>query len=134
MMIETLKMKNNSPILGIGNDIIEIDRIRDSLEKFGKAFYSKLFTETEIEYCLSHSDPATRFAGRFAAKEAIAKALGFGFGKHLAWHDIEIINNAIGKPEVFTKNLEDPSIQISISHCKAYATAVAIWVKSEAIK
>jgi holo-[acyl-carrier protein] synthase len=117
-------MKSNSPILGLGTDIIEIERIKDSLAKFGASFYTKLFTQREIDYCLSHKDPAPYFAGRFAAKEAIAKALGCGFGKDLSWHDIEIVNNNLGKPEVLIKN--NNQIIVSISHCRTYATATAL--------
>ncbi len=128
MMTKTSKMKNNSPILGLGTDIIEIERIKESLTKFGASFYTKLFTQREIDYCLSHKDPTPYFAGRFAAKEAIAKALGCGFGKDLSWHDIEIVNNDLGKPEVFMKN--DSFIILSISHCRTYATATAILLES----
>lgn len=72
------------------------------------------------------------FAGRFAAKEAIAKALGTGFGAEVAWHDIEILGNELGKPEVYLseaakKRFKNPRILVSISHSTSHATAVALW-------
>lgn len=119
--------------IGVGNDIIEIERIRDTLSRFGERILNRLLTPREKQYCLSMGDPAIRFAGRFAAKEAIAKALGCGFSKQLGWQDIEIINNEAGQPEVTlspeaNSRLGSPRVLLSISHCRQYATAVAIWV------
>lgn len=118
---------------GLGNDIIEIERIRQTIERHGAHFYKKIFTEQEIEYCLKHQDSAPSFAGRFSAKEAIAKALGTGFGNHILFSDISIVNDERGRPypifsDKFNETFQSPNILISISHCKAYATAVAIWI------
>jgi len=118
---------------GLGNDIIEIDRVRKGFEAHGQPFLDRLFTKKEQEYCQLHSDPYPRYAGRFAAKEAIVKALGCGFGTEAGWHDIEIIADAKGKPEVhissgLKERFNSPKILVSISHCKEYAAAVAIWV------
>ena len=125
-------MKNTS-ILGLGNDIIEIDHIRKSIDRRGSHFLESLFTEKERKYCLRYKDPVPRFAGRFAAKEAIVKALGVGFGKQVSWHDIEILNEESGKPEIYfsdtlKRRFNNPSIFLSISHCDAYASTVAIWM------
>lgn len=122
----------NSPIKGVGNDIIEIDRIEKSIEKYGDRFLNRIFTEKEIAYCKAHVMRARHFAGRFAAKESIAKALGCGIGKILSWKDLEILNNAEGKPIVTlaqrkSQYFNEPELSISISHCKSYASAVAIW-------
>lgn len=121
--------------LGIGNDIIEVARIEKSIVSFGDRFFAKLFTENEIAYCQSKANPALHFAGRFAAKEAIAKAIGSGFGKHLSWLDLEILNNADGKPVVhlsaaFKKEFPQTRLDISISHIKELASAVAIWIQT----
>lgn len=121
-------------ILGVGNDIIEIERIRASIERFGERFLNRLFTANEQKYCLAHKDPAKNFAGRFAAKEAFVKALGTGFRKGVSWLDIEILNDAYGKPCITLseplKELTHPSqFSLSISHCRDYATAVIIWSK-----
>ncbi len=118
---------------GIGNDIIEIKRIWNAIEKHKQHFLNRIFTQKEQEYCLKYSDSAMRFAGRFAAKEAVSKALGLGVGKGIKWHDIEIHNLDSGKPIVtFSKGLnqyfQDPKVLISISHCKIYATAIANWL------
>jgi holo-[acyl-carrier protein] synthase len=81
-------------ILGTGVDIIEVARIRSSHERFGDRFIRRLLRDAEIEYCLSHRDPAPFLAARFAAKEAVSKAFGTGIGQYLGWHDIEVSINA----------------------------------------
>lgn len=122
-------------VRGLGNDIIEIDRVRHGFEAHGKAFLDRLFTSKEQTYCQTHQDPFPRYAGRFAAKEAIVKALGCGFGAEAGWHDIEIIADAKGKPIVYIsedlkKRFDNPNILITISHCKEYAAAVALWLEA----
>jgi len=123
---------NKSPLHGLGNDIVEISRVRQSIERHGLHFLNRLFTHREQDYCYKFKDPVPHFAGRFAAKEAISKALGTGFGAQLSWHDIEILNDDHGKPlitlsENVKKNFNNPHILISISHSNDHATAVAIW-------
>lgn len=125
---------SDASILGLGNDIIEIERIRDSIKEHGNRFLERLFTLKEQSYALKHEDSATHFAGRFAAKEAISKAFGVGVGEQLSWKDIEIINDDKGRPQVtFSDRLKssfnNPKVLLSISHCKHYASAVAIWTK-----
>ena len=124
--------KDNNP-QGLGNDIIEIDRVRQSIERHGQHFLNKIFTHREQDYCYKFKDPVPHFAGRFSAKEAIAKALGTGFGADLSWHDIEILGNDQGKPEVHLsesakKRFNAPHLLVSISHSTSHATAVALWV------
>src|SRR5438477_181350 len=82
--------KSNKMIKGLGNDIIEIKRVREAIRRHGIHFLNRLFTQREQDYCYKYKDPDPHFAGRFAAKEAIAKALGTGFGAHLSWVDLEI--------------------------------------------
>lgn len=118
---------------GLGNDIIEIARMRSSIDRHGLHFLNRLFSQKEQDYCYRFQDPSPHFAGRFAAKEAIAKALGTGFGAHLAWHDIEVINNEQGKPVVhFSETIrikfQNPQVLLSISHCNEYAMATAVWL------
>ena len=128
-------MTNNQILIetsGIGSDIIEIERIRSCIEEHRERFLERVFTAKEQEYCQRHQESAARFAGRFAAKEAVAKALGTGIGKMLAWKDIEIINQPSGKPEVHLSPLakerfHQPNLLITISHCHLYALAVAIY-------
>jgi holo-[acyl-carrier protein] synthase len=121
-------------ILGIGNDIIEIARIKANLDKYQDRFLNRVFTTYEQDYCLNRKEPSLHLAGRFAAKEAIVKALGTGFSQGLTWTDIEIHNEASGKPFVVSslkviELFDSPQLLISISHCHAYAAAVAIWQK-----
>jgi holo-[acyl-carrier protein] synthase len=121
-----------NPLKGIGNDIIEIERIRLSINRHGQHFLNRLFTQKEQDYCLKFKDPVPHFAGRFSAKEAVAKALGTVFGSELAWHDIEILTDDLGKPIVTLSNtvkqrFNNPTILVSISHSTSHATAVAIW-------
>lgn len=116
-------------IIGIGTDIVEINRIEKAINRTEK-FLTKVFTKKEIEYCSSKPNKYERFAGRFCAKEAISKALGTGV-RDFNLTDIEIVNDALGKPEVkFYGNLENEintvKIHLTISHCKDYATATAI--------
>ena len=124
-------MKDSS-VQGLGNDIIEIDRIRLSIERHGQHFLNKLFSQKEQDYCYQFKDFAPHFAGRFAAKEAIVKALGTGFGADVSWHDIEILADPHGKPiahfsEGAKKRFHNPKVLVSISHSSSHATAVAIW-------
>lgn len=118
-------------IEGIGTDIIEIKRIRESIHRRGDAFIHKIFTLDERKYCQTYKDPIPHYAGRFAAKEAIAKALGLGIGKKLGFQDINIKKDSSGKPIVhfspsFKKKLGAKKVHLSISHCKTFATATAI--------
>lgn len=120
-------------VLGLGSDIIEIGRIESSIARHNERFLDRLFTEAEKEYCKSHRDAHRHFAGRFAAKEAIVKAFGTGIRDGVNWTDIEILNDAEGKPHVtfserMNEKFHNPQIQLSISHCKEYAMAVAIWI------
>jgi holo-[acyl-carrier protein] synthase len=121
-------------IIGIGNDIIEIERIRKSIDVHGLRLLSKLFTTKEQDYCIKYRDPVPHFSGRFSAKEAIVKALGTGFGEHASWLDIEILNDSSGKPSVYflnemQKRLKGTKMLVSISHCQLYVTAFAIWTR-----
>ncbi len=127
-------MKGNNP-QGLGNDIVEIARIHQSIERHGQHFLDKLFTPREQEYCLRYKDTAPHFAGRFAAKEAIAKALGTGIGEALSWLDIEILPDPHGRPIVTLSSraqtqFDSPNILLSISHSKEYAIATALFYTS----
>ena len=85
-------------ILGIGIDIIEVERIRASHEKFGERFLKRILRRDEIAYCLSHAQPAPFLALRFSAKEAISKAFGTGSGAQLGWQDMEVRRKESGQP------------------------------------
>ena len=109
--------------IACGTDIIEIYRIKDAIEKYEEKFKSEIFTLNEINYCEKHKGQKYQhYAARFAAKEAIFKALSNMIDGNYSWKDFEIINNDIGRPEVYLKNKIE-SIDLSISHCKEYAVA-----------
>lgn len=120
-----------------GTDIIEINRIKDSIEGLGEAFKNKIYTEEEIKYCESRKNAKYQhYAGRFAAKEAIFKAVSELLDDkfEISWKDAEVLDDVNGKPRIsFTsKKIEEKieSIDISISHCKEFAVAnVAIICK-----
>ena len=120
-------------ILGTGIDIIEVARIRSAFEKFGDRFPLRILVGAEMEYCLSHRDPAPFIAARFAAKEAVSKAFGTGIGPHLGWHDIEVRRKPSGEPyvilhgkgEELLRSREASRLHLSISHTVQHATAVS---------
>lgn len=112
--------------LELGTDIIEVERIQAAIENYGDRFINRLFTQKEKEYCLKRKNASKHLAGRFAAKEAIAKALGTGIGKEIGWKDIEILNDERGKPFVYIKHRKRDDISLSISHCHSYAVATAV--------
>ena len=124
-------------ILGTGIDIIEVERIRASHEKFGDRFTRRILLPAEIEYCLRHKDPAPFLAARFAAKEAVSKAFGTGICAKLGWLDIEVAKHNSGEPYVVLhgKGLDlldergGDLVHLSISHTAQHATAMAILKK-----
>ncbi len=119
-------------IFGVGIDIIEVNRIEKSLKS--DSFKNRVFTSKEINYCENRSGSFQSYAARFAAKEAFFKALGSGWRDGMAWTEIEIINNELGKPE-FTFYGKTKSIlnekkitksHVSLSHIKETATAYVL--------
>lgn len=112
-----------------GVDIIEISRVKESIESLGERFINKVFTEKEIEYCESKkAQKYQHYAARFAAKEATFKALSWKLEDKYAicWKDIEVVDNEQGRPSlnIIGMNLDDiENIDISLSHCKEYAVA-----------
>jgi holo-[acyl-carrier protein] synthase len=113
-----------------GVDIIEIERVRRSLERFGERFLDRVYTEAEQAYCRARSP---QLAGRFAAKEAVSKALGTGI-RRIHWRNVEILPNPAGAPRVTLHGrakqrfdaLGLASMEVSISHSRDNAVAVAI--------
>ena len=87
-------------ITGIGIDVVQNDRIRDSIQRFGDRFLNRIYTEGEMEYCKKCAQPEIHFAARFAAKEAAFKALGTGWAAGVKWKDVEVVRLPSGKPEL----------------------------------
>jgi holo-[acyl-carrier protein] synthase len=114
----------------VGLDLIEIDRVRRALERHGDGFRERCFTAAEREYCEGKANPAQHYAGRFAAKEAVGKALGTGV--HFTWKEIEIKGRP--KPSVHlsgrtaraAERLGAGQIELSMTHSRELAAAVAV--------
>lgn len=118
-------------LAGLGVDIIEVARIKKALNRWGERFLKRVFTPQEKRYCMRKAFPEQSLAARFAAKEAVMKALGTGLSGGIAWTDVEIVNNPQGKPEVkpgrkITDRIGKRKIHISLSHTKEFAVAFAI--------
>ena len=120
-------------VFGIGTDIVECSRIANMIEKHNELFIDRVYTPIEIDYCSQRKASVQHYAGRWAAKEAILKALGTGWAKGVAWTDIEILNEMGGQPKVrlgggareICEEKGVSQILVSISHCQSYATAYA---------
>ena len=130
-----------------GIDIIEVERIKEAIDDMGNGFLNRIYTEKEIEYCnKSEAMKYQHFAARFAAKEAVFKAISkYISGREDAlWKDIEILNDESGKPEINvdklieninkTADIKLINIDISISHIKEYAVASAVAIFEENLK
>jgi holo-[acyl-carrier protein] synthase len=121
-------------VFGIGIDVVEVDRIATAIERHGVSFLAKIFTAGERAYCESRKNSAMHYAARFAAKEAVSKALGTGIGGNAGLHDMEVVHDSSGAPklhlsgaaEVFAKLHGITEIQISLTHARDYAAANAI--------
>jgi holo-[acyl-carrier protein] synthase len=130
-----------SEIIGIGTDITECLRIAKMIEKHGELFITRVYTPAEIEYCQSRKQATQHFTGRWAAKEAILKAIGTGWIKGITWRDVEVCNNRGGKPiaslrggaQEIVERLGISEILVSISHCHTHATAYAIAIAQDPI-
>ncbi len=121
-------------VLGIGTDIVESLRIAQMIERHGEVFITRVYTPHEIDYCSARKAATQHYAGRWAAKEAVLKALGTGWRRGISWRDIEVRNNAAGAPIILIRGgardvVERAGIRkmhISISHCRSHAIAYAI--------
>ena len=123
-------------IIGIGTDIAEVLRIAQMIERHGDLFINRVYTDEEIHYCQARKMSTQHYAGRWAAKEAVLKAIGTGWRRGISWRDVEIRNLPGGKPTVACRGgvrevieeLGVADILITISHCRTFATAYAIAV------
>jgi len=122
--------------MGIGIDIVEVERIQKLAEEH-EAFLTRVYTKPEIRYCSKKKNRYQHFSARFAAKESVLKALGVGWARDVKWTDIEVVNDALGRPSINTygevkrlvdeKNIKE--ILISLSHTARYAVASVQLVK-----
>ena len=121
----------------VGADMIEIGRIRDALDRYS-GFKDRCFTDAEQAYCDGRPNPAQHYAARFAGKEAVGKALGFGVARLFAWRDIEIAGRPkptvrlSGRVEVWSRRVGAGSIDLSMSHSRDLASAVCVVAEPDA--
>jgi holo-[acyl-carrier protein] synthase len=118
-------------VIGLGVDILEIARIRETIAGQGEAFLRRVFTAQEIAYCGGKADPFQHYAARFAAKEAVSKALATGWSGDFAWKDVEVMNDPGGRPLVtlhgrIGERLAGCRILVSLSHSDTQVVAVAL--------
>jgi holo-[acyl-carrier protein] synthase len=121
-------------VIGIGTEIVECLRIRRMIEEHGEMFLARVFTETEMRFCQARRSAAEHFAARWAAKEAVLKCLGSAGGKGTAWTDIETESDDAGNGRVCIRGglrelMEKRGVReimLTMSYCRAYATATAI--------
>jgi holo-[acyl-carrier protein] synthase len=115
-----------SNIKGIGVDIIEINRIRESIKNYGDKFLNRIYTKRELQYCFAFAKDKIRFpelAVRFAAKEAYSKALGTGI-RGIHFKEIEVINNDLGQPHIAVNGETLTNVHVSLSHSHEFAVAM----------
>lgn len=122
--------------LKTGVDIIEIERIKNSIEETDGRFCERVYTKNEIDYCESKKvQKFQHYAARFAAKEAVFKAISSVLKNKydISWTDIEILNDDTGRPyvNILNPNIKNSDIDISISHCKEYAVASVVFVTDD---
>jgi holo-[acyl-carrier protein] synthase len=121
-------------VLGIGTDLVEVHRIRESISRFGDRFISRIYTDREQVYCRSKANAAERFAARFAAKEAGMKAIGTGWRLGVTWRDFEVANEPSGRPTLrlygvaqkVAKDLGVQHISLSLTHTGQAGFAIVI--------
>jgi len=121
-------------IVGMGTDLVEIDRVQRSIDRFGERFLERVYTAGEIAYCQTKKNFAESFAARFAAKEAGAKALGTGISWGVSWKEFEVRRDPSGKPSLvltgraaeLAQHLPVANIALSLTHTRATAMAVVV--------
>jgi holo-[acyl-carrier protein] synthase len=125
---------NERVVIGIGTDLIEIERIEHSLERFGERFLERVYTPGEIAYCQRKKNAAESFAARFAAKEAGAKALGTGISRGVSWREFEVRRMPGQRPELhlsgraaeIAEGLGIRRMSLSLSHSRTVSIAVVV--------
>jgi holo-[acyl-carrier protein] synthase len=118
-------------VRGIGVDIIEIDRIRGSIERTGRQFLEKIYTPAEVDYCDAKAYRYQHYAARFAAKEALSKAIATGWAGEFRWRNVEITNDPSGKPGIalhgsLREHLGSARIHLSMSHSESHVVAMVV--------
>lgn len=118
-------------IQGIGVDIVDVRRLKKTLDEQGKAFLAKVFTEQEVAYCKARRKSHEHFAARFAAKEAVGKAMQTGWSGQFRWKDVEVVNEPSGAPHIVlyrevAQTLKNCTVHLSLSHTENTVVAFAV--------
>lgn len=132
-------MEKPAGAVGIGVDIVEVERIAGTIAEWAGRFLNRIYTEGEIRYCRRKRDPYPSFAGRFAAKEALFKALGTGLRRGVRWKEVEVVRRPGGPPEIelegrtreIAEGLGVGRVLLSISHTRRLAVA-SVLLQAEA--
>ena len=131
--MDAISLPFKGPILGVGVDLVSVSRIRELIDRQGGRFLERVFTERERAYCSRFRDPSERYAARFAAKEAVAKAFTTGIGEHLEWKSISVVSGERGQPEIeldekgkaLLAQVGGSHVAVSLSHTADSAIAFA---------
>jgi holo-[acyl-carrier protein] synthase len=126
--------RKKTMVVGLGTDLIEIERVQQSLDRFGDRFMQKVFTDGEIAYCQRKKHAAESFASRFAAKEAAAKALGTGISRGIGWKEIEVCRQPGERPTLRLSGraaeraatLGARNLHLTLTHSRDVAMAVVV--------
>lgn len=126
-------------LIGLGTDVIEVERVREVLERQGDRFLQRVFTDEERAYCAGKAHPHKHYAARFAAKEAVSKCFATGIGAELGWRSVSIHHGARQQPlvrldaqgEALLRRVGATHVHVSLSHTEAMAVAVAALVRCE---
>ncbi|MBN1809696.1 MAG: holo-ACP synthase [Planctomycetes bacterium] len=121
-------------IIGVGIDVLEVERVRKILERWGDRFLRRILVDSEIEYCKRHTNPAPQVAGRIAAKEAFFKATGLGLAGGMSWRHVAVGREATGKPYLeldgrareVIEEIGAVTVHLTLSHESTMASAVVI--------
>ena len=121
-------------VIALGLDLVEVSRIRDLLGRHGERFKERMFSAAEQDYCENQAEPSMHYAARFAAKEAVAKALGTGFAEGVGWSDIEVLRADNGQPSIAlhqgaaerARQLGIAQVLVTLTHTKDAAAASVV--------
>jgi holo-[acyl-carrier protein] synthase len=124
-------------LVGIGTDLIEVERVRGVLERLGERFIARVFTDEERAYCAGMAHPHKHYAARFAAKEAVSKCFGTGIGAELGWRSVSVYHGERHQPlvrldekgDALLRRVGATHVHVSLSHTEAMAMAVAVLVR-----
>ncbi len=136
--LSALQLPPGGILLGIGTDLIEVERVRGVLTRQGERFLRRVFTDEERAYCSSMAHPHKHYAARFAAKEAVSKCFGTGIGAELGWRSVSIYHGARHQPlvrldeqgEALLQHFGATHVHVSLSHTETMAMAVAVLLDS----